>query len=62
MNRMTAHSFIPAKATIEELAAKASDCEKHAEEKSEQDATALRDEAKILRAWIATLKSGRWTA
>jgi len=56
------HSFLPADATIAALEKQVSDCEEQAAKEAEPIGTALREKARLLRAWIAELRSGRWTA
>jgi len=56
------HTFIPADATLAELEKKAADCEQRATQEQEPLAIALREEAKLYREWIATLRSGWWTS
>jgi hypothetical protein len=55
-------NFIPAAATIADLEQKAAECDRQAATEPEPDATELRERAKLYRAWIAQLRSGRWTS
>jgi hypothetical protein len=55
-------NFIPADATINELSQQADDCDAQAATAQQPVATELREKAKLLRAWIADLRSARWTA
>ena len=50
--------FIPRDATVAELERKAADAEEKASNESEPRATELREEAKLYRAWAASLRSG----
>jgi hypothetical protein len=54
--------FIPRDATVAELERKAADAEEKASNESEPRATELREEAKLYRAWAASLRSGQWTS
>ena len=58
---MTAN-FIPATATIAELEQKAAECDRQAATAPEPEATEVREKAKLYRAWILELRSGRWTS
>jgi hypothetical protein len=55
-------NLVPAETNIAELEAKAVEFELRAERELEPLATELRAEAKLCRAWIAELKSNRWTS
>ncbi len=55
-------SFIPADATIADLKKQAAECEEQAAQEQDPAAAELREKAKLLRAWIDELRSGRWTA
>ncbi len=54
--------LLPAGATIEELEAKARDCEERAKHEREPFASALLQEARRYREWATQLRSGRWLA
>lgn len=54
--------IIPPDATIAELKKQVAECEKQALAEAEPLATELREKAKLLREWIAQLRSGHWTA
>jgi hypothetical protein len=54
--------IIPADATIADLNKQAEDCDTQATKQPEPLATELREKAKLLREWIAQLRSHRWTA
>jgi hypothetical protein len=56
------HHFIPRDATVAEVEQKAADAEQKAAKESEPRATELREEAKLYRQWIVSLRSGRWTS
>jgi hypothetical protein len=53
---------VPAGATIDELRQKATSCEEQAAEAAEPRASALREEAKLYRKWIALWRTGAWTS
>ena len=57
-NLMKQH-FIPRDATVAELEQKAADAEQTAVKESEPHATELREEARLYREWVASLRSGR---
>ncbi len=54
--------FVPARPTIDELEAKARDCEERASNEQEPHASLLKEEARRLREWADRLRSGRWSA
>jgi len=54
--------FVSPDATIADLEKKAAECEQEAEKAEEPRAAELRQEAKLCRDWVASLRSGRWTA
>jgi hypothetical protein len=54
--------FIPRDATVAELERKAAECDKKAETEPEPRATQLREEAKLYREWVTSLRSERWTS
>ncbi len=54
--------IMPAGATLAELKKQAKDCEDKAKHEPEPAAGRLRERAALLREWIATLRSGRWTS
>ncbi len=54
--------FIPADLTIAELKKQVDDCEQQTSKELEPLASELREKAKLLRAWIEELRSGKWTA
>ena len=55
-------NFIPATATIAELEQKATECDRQAATAPEPEATEVHERAKLYRAWIVELRSGRWTS
>ena len=55
-------NVVPAKPTIDELQQKAAECDKQADAEAEPRARELREKAQLYRAWIAELRSGRWTS
>jgi hypothetical protein len=52
--------IIPAGDVLTDLERKAADCEARAESELEPIATQLREKARVIRAWIADLKAGKW--
>ncbi len=54
--------FVPARPTIEELEAKARDCEERATREQEPISSLLKEEARRLREWADRLRSGQWSA
>ena len=58
----TGSHLVSPDATIAELELKATECERRAVEAQEPLASQLREEAAGYRKWIASLRSGRWTA
>jgi hypothetical protein len=54
--------FIPRDATVAELEQKAAEAEQTAAKEWEPRATELREEAKLYRQWIASLRSGPWSS
>jgi hypothetical protein len=60
-NIMAQH-LIPRDATIAELERKAADAEEKSAKEPEPRATELREEAKLYREWVASLRSALWTS
>jgi len=54
--------IIPADDVIADLERKAVECEARAESEGEPAATQLKEEANRIRAWIADLKTYKWTS
>lgn len=54
--------IVPARETLADLEKKARECEQEAKTAPASLAEKLKEKARIYRAWIFALKSGRWTS
>ena len=54
--------IIPADQTIEDMKKEADECEHASRTQPEPQARALKEKTALLREWISSLSTGRWTS
>ena len=60
--KMMAVKIIPAGQTIEDMRTEADECEQVSRTQPEPQANELKEKAALLREWISSLSTGRWTS